>query len=313
MNNKLIPIVLTLVVGIILAGSVLVPVLNDATKTEQTFTNDGYIRLGEISAEDTETYTITWTYENPGQFVINDDVYVMPSGSTTGSVFPYTLFATDGWGLRYLKNSTDTNLNLYGSGESASLLWYAGATAQDTVVITLSAGSATFVKNSTTTATMEYTNVFLPDSDGAYVLKKGDTSAYLNADSVIYSTGRTSAVFGTNNIAININLNGNVEGVEVDAIAPTGFTVSNVVVDSSEVNGYKDLYKFDKVTFDITQTSTSIDVEAVYSQVIVPYQVTAELSDHLTPGQIALLGAIPVLVIVALLVVAVGVVARRND
>lgn len=315
MNNKLIPIVLTLVVGIILAGSVLVPVLNDATTTHKTFTNDGYLRLGEISAEDTETYTITWTYENPHQFVINDEVYVMPEGNTTGSVFPYTLFATDGWGLRYSQTGTAGNvdLNLYGSGESASLIWYATTTDSDTVTITLNEGTATFVKNSTTSVTKSYTAAFIPDSDGAYVLKKGDTSAYLNADSVIYSTGRTSTTFGTYTFAININLSGNVEGVEVNAIAPTGFTTSNVVIDSSEVSGYKDLYKFDKVTFDITQTSTSISAGAVYSQVIVPYQVTAELSEHLTPGQIALLGAIPVMVIVALLVVAVGTVARRND
>ena len=42
MNNKLIHIVLTLVVGIILAGSVLVPVLNDATEALTVTKNNDY-------------------------------------------------------------------------------------------------------------------------------------------------------------------------------------------------------------------------------------------------------------------------------
>ena len=40
--------------------------------------------------------------------------------------------------------------------------------------------------------------------------------------------------------------------------------------------------------------------------------MTAELANHLTPGQIALLNAIPIMVIVALLMAAVGAVALRR-
>ena len=307
-------LIITLVVGVILTGALLGPVINDATKTTETFTNTGYLRLGEISSEDPDTYTITWTYENPHQFIVNDEIYTMPDGNTTGSVFPYTMFATDGWGLRYTQTGGNVDLNLYGSGENSQLLWYATTTDTNTVTITINGGTASFVKNGGSAVNMTYTNMFIPDNDGEFILKKGNSPAYLNSESVIYSTGRTSASFGANAFAININLNGNVEGVNVNVLAPSGFTSSNVVIDSSEVDGYENLYSFNKVTFDITQDSTSITVGATYAQVIVPYQVTAELSEHLTPGQISLMGAIPVMVIVALLMAAVGAIALgRND
>ena len=70
MNNKLIPLVLTLVVGIILAGSVLMPVLNDVTKTEQTFVNNGVFNYGIFTPED--TYTLVYNNTNlDGKITVN--------------------------------------------------------------------------------------------------------------------------------------------------------------------------------------------------------------------------------------------------
>ena len=313
-KTNVLTLIITLVVGVILAGALLGPVISDATKTTETFTNDGFIRMTEITNESNDV-TVTWTYTDPYTFNINDEAIVIPSTTTGGTnAFPYTIFANEGWGLRVSVYANDrVDLNLYGSGDTSSLLWYATVTDSDTATITFSQGTATFVKGTSTGVTQSYTSVYLPDNEGEYVLKKLNESAYMTGDSLIYSTGRTSTTFGSNVFALNFNLDGNIDdGVTVTTLAPIGFTTSNVVVNATEVSGYVGLYSFNNVTFDITQTSTSITTGAVYSQVIVPYEVTVELSEHLTPGQIALMGAIPIMVIVALLMAAVGAIALRR-
>lgn len=316
MDNKLLQVVLAITVGIVLLGGLLTPVISDASTTEKTFTNEGFFRMTEISSDDEGTTTITWDYTTPYVFTINGVDVTLPFGNTSGNIFPYTIFATDGWGLRFTASNGGNNidLNLYGSGSSSSLLWYATTTDQDTATITLNSGTASFQKNDSTVVTQSYTSVFLPDDKGEFTLKKGTEPAYMNKDSLIYSTGRTSATFGQNAFAININLSGNIEnGATATILAPSGFTASEVTIASTEVDGYIDLYEFDKATFDITQDSTSITAGAVYSQVIVPYQVTAELSQHLDASEIGLLAVIPVLMIVAFLVFAVRIFAGNRD
>jgi len=307
MDIKAFPaLIVGVVVALVLAGAVL-PVFAETTSATDTFKNEGYFRMSEVSATDDDVI-ITWDYTKPYTFNINGTDFNLPTGTTGGNnAYPYTIMAQDGWGVRVSVSAGDkVDLNLYGSGTNAGLLWYATVTDSDTATITLSNGTASFVRNTGTPVTQTYTKVYIPDNDGDYTLKKKDTNAYLNKDSLIYSTGRTSTLFGSNNFAINCNLTGNIEdGETVNVIAPSGFTPSNAVVNATEVNNYLDLYSFSSVTFDITQDSTDITVNAVYSQVIVPHEVTAEQAVHPDGPLTVMLNVLPLLAIAGLVTGAV--------
>lgn len=307
MNNKLIPIILTLVVGIILAGSVLMPVLNSATATEKTFDNrDGALFQVEKFDETTE-YSFEWVYTDPTHATVNNETVTLSAATV--------ICATDTFLIRYGQDRTD---GYYLQSVGGSLNGANGSeTNKTTFTISVSGGSLTAtIANegaTPTTKTISVTEGYGIVANGSYVMKASNQTAYMLADSPIVAMGLTSLDGVWRNM---FQITGNVEGVEVTQISPTPatYTISNVEVNAESSASYIDLYELQSITFDATLISDTTKVHAcTYNYFIVPAEVTAELSEHLTPGQIALMGAIPVLVIVALLVVAVGVVARRND
>lgn len=302
-----------IVVGLVVFSAILIPVVNNATATEATFTNDGFMRMSEITDE-SEDVVITWAYTAPYDLVIGDEIVKIPTTTTAGTfAFPYTIFANDGWGVRVsVSNNDRVDINLYGSS-SASLLWYATTAESDTVTITLSEGTATFKKASSTAVTQTYTSAYIPDNNGEYTLKKMNSPAYMTKDSIIYSTGRSSLVYSGVTTALNINVQGNIDdGATVTVLAPTGYTVSNIEVNASAVSGYIGLYSLDSVTFDVTNSDDET-ASAVYSQVIVPYQVTVELANHLDSDMIQMIKVIPILIIAGLIVgIAATVISRRE-
>ena len=307
MNNKLISIVLTLVVGIILAGSVLVPVLDDATATEKTFDNrDGALFQLEKFDESTE-YSFEWVYTDPTHATVNNETVTLSRATV--------ICATDSFLIRYGQDSSNGYYLQAVGGSLGSV--YGNVNSKTTLTISVSSGTLTATVanegSSPTSKTVSITEGYGIVANGGYVMKASNQTAYVLADSPIMAMGLTSLDGVWSNM---FQIVGNVEGVEVTQINPTPatYTISNVAVNVESSASYIDLYELQSITFDATLVSDNTTVHAcTYDYFIVPAEVTAELSEHLTPGQIALMGAIPVLVIVALLVVAVGVVARRND
>ena len=308
MNNKLIPIILTLVVGIILAGSVLIPVLNDATKTTETLTNEGYYRVSETD----ETTVIVWdTANSPNIITVNDEeIDLSTLGLSANS--SYTIAFANDFLLRYFPLGSSSNIQVWGSSYSGLGV---GASSGVTATFTISSSGITLEKSdSETVQTASHTgSYFRIDPEGDYTLKKSNQTAYVLEDSTIFYAAGISGIGAAGNIT-SIYFEGTTEEIEYTVLR------SNVVVSNSNVTytddaTHVDVVNLDKVTFTTTYETggETYTIDQTYSYFFVPYQITAELSEHLTPGQIALLGAIPVLVIVALLVVAVGVVARRND
>lgn len=303
MNNKLITIVLTLVVGTILAGSLLVPVLNDACKTEETIHNDGIVRMTKYDT--TAEINAFWDHTKPNEITVNDEVVKLPKFVTSGVEISLTVSGAADFLIRYV-SVTATNQTLTYSDALGNTT--AGANSNTDATITVSGGTITF-SNGTTTKTGTYEDyLFFVSNDGDYVMKASDDIAVLKEDSDIYGIGRTK--LGT------INYSFVIEGTIADGW--TANIVQTNTVTLSEVTGnYQQSTKYvggyDFVGVGLTATVSDVDYPVTYNQVIVPYEVTLELTEHLTAGQIALLSAIPIMVIVALLVVAVGVVARRNE
>lgn len=309
MKNNILNLAIVLTVGVILAGSLLMPVISDATTTERTFTNDGYYHMNLISSADSDV-VLTWDHTDPYKITVGDVVVDLPKSY----VIPCTLVCSDDWGLRYLLSNGNVTVDLSVFAGPGDGTYDASTSTGNDMTITLSNGTATF-DNGSTPVTHAYSEAYaISNGDGEYVMKKTTDTAYLKSDSSIYGVGRTYLNFSTPK-SLNINVSGTIEdGATVTIFNPlSGYSVSNIVVANSAVAGYNDLYTFTSVSFDVTD-STPTTLGAVYSQVIVPYEVTAELTNHLTPGEIALINIIPVMVIVALLMVAVGgLYLRRND
>lgn len=299
MNNKLIPIVLTLVVGIILAGSVLMPVLSDATETEKTYTNSGYWYM---SSDDSEPHTFefvsgdTWIIDGVEYNTDTEDPKQLKTLISTGDM----VMRNNGWangnakgfmtGTPTFAEFTIHNGNI--SGEYQNTLQTEHQTINydyDTIYF------AQFTSDDKTLTKYNIGNIYL----------KNDSEILCNGISTINSTVVLVKIAGTIT-DLELTIYNQYNGTDVtDSYKITDLTVNKVETDC------KDLFKVSSITFTATPTGEETGTEVTYSSFIVPSEVTGELKEHLTPGQIALLGAIPVLVIVALLVVAVG--ARRND
>lgn len=303
MNTKLITITLTLVVGIILAGSILIPVLNDATTVRDTYENEGVYHMNALESTSTDTYVLSWDHSTPLKVTVNDDVVDLG----VPQFYMYSLICADDWMVRYETNTDGTTVTVAYAGSENYAVISASTTAATDISITLHGGTATFVVGETT-VTKTYTKCYCIDVDGDYVMKKATSTAHLNEDSEVYIVG-VSSWYGA---IARIKLSGTIDdGFTISVVNHDTWTVSDIVVNAPANSNHIDLYDFSSIQFTVdtgsgTQTLT-------YSQVIIPAEVTAERSVHFTDGENALIGAIPIMVIVALLVVAVGVVARRND
>jgi len=298
MNTKLITIVLTLVVGIILAGSVLMPVLNDAKKTigdEVTYTNYlmtsnqnhyDYVDSVELTATASETDGISY------DFVIN--------GNPITLISDYMLaVASDGVVIQ-IGNAgqfaCSTNLETYASEPNLNPTTY------PTVTLTMNNGEWSLNAGDTVLKSGVYTWVVTYKENGRYVAHNSSVvGAYCHetpSDFIVYGGGYSSG--------------------DLDTFYSYGQGKLTVAVSDYEgtlnwnttlVDGTTDVYQV--TTCNITISDGENDETYTPYRCLYLYEVTG----HEAGGaSYSLLGAIPVIVIVALIVAAIGMVAiRRND
>ena len=302
-GSKLLAMIVTVTVGIIFVGALLGPVINGYSETEKTFTNEGLFYLEKYNS-DSEIPTIVWEYTKPTQVTVGDDVVTLSDTTIPQSI----IFGTD-WAVRYdVESASLTYSQLFGGVNG--IIVSATTQNQKDMTISFSAGTAT-ITNGTDTSTQSYDDVYCIAKSGPYVMKNPNSSSYLNGDSEVGVVGRT--ILSGWATPLNIFFSGNIsDGFNADIIFPTtGYTIDNYVEDYSSVNGYLDLYSLSNVKFDITN-GEDVTKTATYSQFVVPYQVTAEMSQHLDAGEIALLAVLPLMAITALLLLAVRFFTGRD-
>lgn len=304
--GKLPMAIVGITIAVIVCAVVLIPVVQESTQANDTFTNDGYFRMTKISSTD-DDMTITWDYTKPYIFTINGVDANIPYGSTTGVIFPYSAFSSDDWAVRFGATSNGANVNLALFGANNGIQWSVLSTEQKNVTITLSGGTATFLKEGGTATTKTYDTLFIPDDNGDYIMKKSNVPVYVNGDSIIAVTGRSEVTINGASSNYNLNVEGTIDdGFTVSVIYPTsGVTISDIVVTSSQDASHIDLYKFDKVQFKSVDGDEN-ENSFTYSQMIVPYQVTAERSVHPDATTTQLINVIPILVIIGIVMLAVG-------
>lgn len=297
MNNKIVAISIAAVIGIIVLGSVLMPIMNDATAKDGTFTNDGIIRASELSG-DTDS-TIVWDHTAPNKLTVNGETIEIPS---TGA-YPVSVAFSDTWMFRMV---VGTSISLFTSAaESASLT--ASTTNGYDMSIVFSTGSVVATANNVS-KTNTINGGLMIDPAGDYVLKYASESGYILNDSVVYAAGYTYDGIGSSN-ALNIFTYTVDDGVTILSTYPPGITHVDTI-NSTPVNDYKSLTKLDSITMEIA--SGGITGTVTYNQIFVPAEVTAEKSVHFTDGQNAIFAAIPVMIILAVLLGVVALVIRSR-
>lgn len=294
---RIVGISITVVVSIIVLAGVLMPVLTDVTTTEETFKNVGYYNL---TYTESESATFEWDYQYPRVLTVNGDSITLPEPSSADR----TIICGDTFIVGYSANSNGERLRFYDAEHALT------ANVSGSSVLSLSCESGSYsVTVGTTTYEGTYTELFFIDTGGAYVLKESDSPAYVNGDSKITLMDWTSVGAAT----VGIRIVGTIDdGLTFDTFRGEDLTFSNEKVESSKDADFKDLYTVDGLSFTISDGTNTKNKE--FTAYIVPAEVTAEKAVHLSDNQIALMDAIPVLVVIAILMGVVAVIlARRMD
>ena len=290
-------------VGVLILAAALFPVIDEATATNVTLTNDGYARYTSINADDADEVVIEWDYTNPKFIEVNGESMDISaySGMWASIVFG------EQWTVRYNYSTNSTQLQYFGQTNADFV--YAYESSSLNLTVTLSSGTVT-VTNGTLTKTATYTTAYYPDASGNMIMKKSNEKCYLLEDSsIIIANGMTYS----NPYTIGVFFNGTIEnGLSFELFRNLDdFTVSNVEAHYTTNNQYLGVIELSNVTFDLTPGENPAIV-ATYSYFLVPYQITAEKAVHADADTIELLETIPILITVGLIMGIVGVIAARR-
>ena len=295
--------VVSIAIACLFAVTLLIPVISESTQATETFTNEGYYRMSKLTTSD--EMTLFWDHTNPYQITVDDVVVELPESGTIW----YTAIGSDEFLLRYIAN--DQAVSLFDQGTGISYLATAGNGTDMT--ITISNGTVTFDNGVNTAKSKTFTDYcFVVSPDGKYIMKDRSENAYVLEDSEIRGIGRTTLSYSPS-LSVSYNVFGTIkDGFEVDYFG-TDATLINSTPDvtATAVNGYEHLYSFDKLTWTATNTDDE-SATVTYSQVIVPYEVTAEKSIHPDESTTALLNIIPLFVVMGIILGAVGLIAYRR-
>lgn len=284
-------ILIGFLVGVLVLASFL-PVIGSVTATDKTFENEGIIKMDKIGT-DTEV-TIFWDHTDPTNITVNDSVIPIPNMS-------YVLTVTTGydWVLRM-----QPNVITFFSPINVS----ASVTDSTDLIVTLSNGTVTVTNTASTpqTTTSSYEEVYLvSDSpDAKYVMKSPTSNAYLKGDSLIIGSGM-STVGGVGGYGYT-GIGTIDDGITVSQFRGPTTTNTNPILTYSSVDGYIDLYEFDKYQF------VADDTTLTWNQVIVPASVTVELSNPPSSLMISLFNLLPLIAGVGLLLGAVAYFLSRT-
>lgn len=299
--NRIIGLVLALVVGGLLVGGLLIPSIEAMTTTEKTITNIGdYYVL-----ENPDDVTITYA---DSVLTINDEIIPVP---TAANGYGVSVLSIGNGVLRYTPNGQLIkwgSITPYSSTPIAEAnITISNGTLSGTVTYSGSATPASIA------ATIDGDYYVLQESKQKDILTLSTSKTYVLEDTIVTSNGVTNvdanAVYGTCVFDVVGSIK---DGFTVKAYnrnAGTDITenlgIDNITPVYTKVDGYKDLYLLDKVTFTTTTDSeTPVTTNVQYQYFVAPAEFNAELAQHMTPTEIAMFGVISILGIVALVVVA---------
>lgn len=298
-NMKILGIVIAAAVSIIVLGSVLMPVFNDVSDNSETFTNDGYVKLSLI--DENTTASFSWDHTNPKVIVCNGvpvDMSAIPEDMQISVV------GADSFVVRY-ENLAGNLSRLICNGVGGQMLIISSGENNATMSINNGVFSVDFGSG---VRTKTLNNGYYVNALGDYVLKFTDSPAYVSDDTLVLA-GITSP---SQSVSVAVFGIGTIRSMEITPTFQTGYTIKNIVINSEAVSGYDDLHKLSAITFKIVDDATSEEYDATYSYFAVPVNVVVHESGTLTDGQLSLLRAIPVMIIIGILMMVVGVIRSKE-
>lgn len=317
--GKNIMMIVSLMVAVIIALAVLVPVIQDTSASEDTITNSGYLRMKHTDATDETVYTIEWDKSVSPNIITVNDVDV-PIKNIPNNYISFNVVFNSNWLIRATSNDGTTSIS--------TLQYYTtsgGVTSiNNTMSLVCDSGSFTMSHDSSSKSGT-YTDLYIPDKDGPYIMKSRDSPAYMLADSEFIGYGLTPMISPVNQSTISPGLGLLVNGTIEDGVTITPWrgvssynsSYSDETIVSSESKTWVGVYDLDKITFTATLTSTSDETvtegtAVTYSYFLVPYEITAERIVHVTPIEASLLGIIPLLVVIGIVIGAVWFIRQKN-
>lgn len=291
--GKLPMAIVGITIAVIVCAVILIPVVQDATATNDTFVNKGYFYVDSIEDGD------SWNYHfEDGVLTINGVQAPTPSDNT----YPdgLTIFFTEHITARF---NTSGKIVIKGQTNSTC----------EGIDLTISNGTitGTYTHGGTVTNAnnWQYTKFVGMSTSVEDRVMSQPVPQYLHKDSLIDTTGFTYSsklssyyvvsVTGSIDDGITINMFSQGDG---SPILQT--TVSNIQMDYTQSNTHDDLYILNKITFDLTKDG--VTDTATYTIYTVPASVTADRLVQIDSTTAQLINVIPLLVIIGIVMLAVG-------
>lgn len=293
MKNNLVGLVVGIACAVIIIGSVLVPNIEDMTVTHKTFDNTeySYYEMKPLEVDD------IWTYSDSSWFYNGDELEDLPT--------------TDLWS----RSIVLTDTLVYRQNAQTRGVTYTSNSTTSAEVVSVSDVDTLLIDDTTS---VSYTTGYGAVNDGEYVMKTYDDSAYVLGDTELFVAGVSDYSSAP---SVFVVISGTIsDGLTVSASPLSTSSAENVTVDSYSINcdavdGYVGLYVLDSVSVTVSEdySGTTYTKTFTYSTFVLPKEVTAELSEHMTASEVALIGIIPLLVIAVLVCAVAYSIVRIRD
>lgn len=298
--HKLIEASVFAAIGVLVFASLLIPVVDDATATTDTFKNDGYFNMTELT--ETDNYKLDWLASDPYTVTINDTDTVSLANLPFNAAF--TLLGSNEFCVRFMNTPDNPRIQVYGG-----VGWGYGGSAGTDFNITLEEGVLSMSNTADTPFTASGaapSKLYGIDKGGEYVLKKIDSPAYMLGDSsLIVLCGVTDSAYGSPAIYAEGTID---DGLDYTLFRPSAQSetavFSNESITASDVAGYIGLKSLDRIEFDITLNEGT--VEPTYRYFVVPAKVTAERAIYADEPTREVLEIMPLILIAGLIIGVLG-------
>lgn len=299
--SKMLGAILGVVVGIIVLGGALMPIIDDSAADTSTLTNKDNALYEMTYIDENTDYSLIWETNNPTYVSVNGDEVQLRSGTI--------LCAVNDWIFRFGSSSNGYYLQPISTSFDGSI--NAGLNPDVTVNIAVSGGTLSYqiiggeYSDEIKTESITEGYGIVANGNGTHIMKDPNDSAFVLADSRIVGMGVTT-VDGVWNVGFSAT--GTVSDLNIlQYSGSTVYAIGDETITYEPVSGYSDLYSIQKYEFDVTNPTTSNVTHITYSYFIVPIDVVAEkaegapLSDYK-----GIIFTIPIVIIVALLIMVVG-------
>lgn len=305
-KNGILTLCITLVVGVILAGSLLVPVINDAQTTvgdKITLTNESPIVLREVEPGDVlECVRTVSDGVTSDQWTLNGEPAIGPTGGedrwnvgvmSDGLYIQVNAPTNSAIGQWYDMTSPTPN---YISGGGSSGAHYGVEFGEDNIQLYREYGSDSPILVVTVPYTWAYT--LCPYREGEYCAPiAGGVGLVSNPNQIILCGAYTSGELDT----MYYYKDGQTY------VSNSSYTMT-ANIDTAVHSGTTDIYD---ATISVAMTDGANTETYTPYRILVPYQVVGHEAGGAT---YSLLGAIPIIVFAGLIVgIAGAVIVRRND